>query len=66
MSDWTLLTALVAGMRERWRLVRASGDAGQVTTEQVIWIALGAALAITVLGVIALKVKSKAEGITLE
>jgi hypothetical protein len=66
MSDWTLLTVLVAGIRDRWRLLRDSDDAGQVSTEQVIWIALGAALAITVLGVIALKVKAKAEGITLE
>lgn len=65
MSDLKLLTELLAGIRDRWRRLRDSGDAGQVTTEQVIWIALGAALALTVLGIIALKVKSKAEGITL-
>jgi hypothetical protein len=60
-----LLTSyLTADLRRRWRTLRDTGDGGY-TTEAVITIAVVAAVAITVLGIIAAKVIAKANSINL-
>ncbi|MGH3947513.1 MAG: hypothetical protein ACRDSE_00075 [Pseudonocardiaceae bacterium] len=55
---------LLAEIRHRWRILRQTKDAG-TTTETVIGIALLAALAITVIGIIAAKITAKAKSIDL-
>ena len=60
-----LIDFLVTEIRQRWRMVRASKDAGY-TTETVIGIALLAALAIAVIAIIAAKVTAKANNINLD
>jgi hypothetical protein len=63
-----IIDFLVTEIRHRWRMVRASKDAGY-TTETVIGIALLAALAIAVIAIIAIiaaKVTAKANSINLE
>ncbi len=60
----TYLTAVTAQLRRRWQALRATGDAGY-STEAVITIAVVAALALTVLGIIAAKVIAKANSIDL-
>jgi hypothetical protein len=59
-----LLAYVAATARERWRLVRDSGDDGYVT-ETVLVIATVVALAVVVLTIIALKVIAKANSINL-
>ena len=56
---------LLTEIRHRWRIVRASKDAGY-TTETVIGIALLAALAIAVIAIIAAKITAKANSINLD
>ncbi len=60
-----LIDFLVTEIRQRWRMVQASKDAGY-TTETVIGIALLAALAIAVIAIIAAKVTAKANNINLD
>jgi len=60
-----IIDFLVTEIRHRWRMVRASKDAGY-TTETVIGIALLAALAIAVIAIIAAKITSKANSINLD
>ena len=60
-----IIDFLVTKIRHRWRMVRASKDAGY-TTETVIGIALLAALAIAVIAIIAAKVTAKANNINLD
>jgi len=59
-----LLTYLAAELRHRWHAVRATKDGGY-STEAVLVTALLVGLAIVVIGVIALKVTDKANGINL-
>jgi hypothetical protein len=59
-----VMNFLVTEIRRRWRIVRASGDAGS-TVETVVGIAVLAVLAITVLAIIAAKIKAKANSIDL-
>jgi len=60
-----IIEFLVTEIRHRWRMVRASKDAGY-TTETVIGIALLAALAIAVIAIIAAKITAKANSINLD
>lgn len=60
-----LLPHLIAEIRRRWNVVRATGDAGASTVETVIIVALLAGLAIAVVGIIAVKVTAKANSINL-
>jgi hypothetical protein len=59
-----LLTYLAAELRHRWHAVRATKDGGY-STEAVLVTALLVGLAIVVIGIIALKVTNKANGINL-
>lgn len=59
-----LVTYLAAELRHRWRAVRDTQDGGY-STEAVLVTALLVALAIVVVGIIALKVTNKANGINL-
>jgi len=59
-----LLTYLAAELRHRWRAVRDTKDGGY-STEAVLVTALLVGLAIVVIGIIALKVTNKANGINL-
>jgi hypothetical protein len=60
----TLLTYLAAELRHRWHAVRDTEDGGY-STEAVLVTALLVGLAIVVIGIIALKVTNKANGINL-
>ncbi|GAA1025813.1 hypothetical protein GCM10009557_01220 [Virgisporangium ochraceum] len=59
-----LLTHLSAELRRRWQVVRRTGDGGY-STETVLVTALLVALAIVVVGIIAVKVTGKANSINL-
>jgi hypothetical protein len=59
-----LLAYLTAEIRHRWRIVRATKDAGY-STEAVLVTAVLVTLALVVLGIIALKVTNKANSINL-
>lgn len=59
-----LLTYLAAELRHRWHAVCDTKDGGY-STEAVLVTALLVGLAILVIGVIALKVQAKADGINL-
>ncbi|MEV8504491.1 hypothetical protein AB0368_06620 [Actinoplanes sp. NPDC051475] len=64
MPEFTVLHQMLSAMvRDRIERFRASGDEGNV--ENIIWIALGAALAVAVLGIITAKVMAKANSIEL-
>jgi len=60
-----IISYLVGEIRHRWRIVRATKDAGY-TTETVITIAILATLALAVVAAIALKVSTKANNINLD
>lgn len=60
-----LLTYLAAELRHRWHVVRDTGDRGSFSTEAVLVTALLVALAVVVIGIIAVKVTAKANGINL-
>jgi hypothetical protein len=60
----TLLNILASEVHYRWRTVRDANDGGY-STETVVVTALLIALAITVLGIIAVKVVHKANSINL-
>lgn len=64
MPETAMLTQVLAALRERLHVLYAD-DEGAVSTETVIWIALGAALAITLIAIIAAKVTAKANSINL-
>lgn len=59
-----LVSCLTAELRNRWKAVRATGDGGY-STEAVLVTALLVTLAIVVIGIIAVKVSNKANGINL-
>lgn len=59
-----LLAAFSSEIRRRWGLVRRTGDGGY-STETVLVTALLVALAIVVVGIIAVKVTGKANSINL-
>ena len=59
-----LLAYLSAELRHRWNVVRRTGDGGY-STETVLVTALLVALAIVVVGIIAVKVTGKANSINL-
>lgn len=59
-----LLAYLSAELRRRWQVVRRTGDGGY-STETVLVTALLVALAIVVVGIIAVKVTGKANSINL-
>lgn len=60
-----IISYLVGEVRRRWRIAKATKDAGY-TTETVITIAILATLALAVVAAIALKVSTKAENINLD
>ncbi len=60
----TLVTRLLAELRHRWRALRDTKDAGY-STEAVLVTALLVVLAVLVIGIIAIKVTDKANGINL-
>ena len=64
MPDTGLLRAAAALLRARWAQLKDHGDAGY-TTETVVVIALLVTLAITVIGIIAAKVITKASSLNL-
>ena len=59
-----LLSYLTAEIRHRWKAVRDTKDGGY-STESVLVTALLVAMAILVIGVIATKLKAKADGLNL-
>ena len=59
-----LLTYLAAELQRRWRAVRDTKDGGY-STEAVLVTALLVGLAVVVVGIIAVKVTNKANGINL-
>ncbi|MDI6104373.1 hypothetical protein QLQ12_37860 [Actinoplanes sp. NEAU-A12] len=59
-----LLSYLTAEIRHRWKTVRDTKDGGY-STESVLVTALLVAMAIVVIGVIASKLKAKADGLNL-
>jgi hypothetical protein len=59
-----LVSYLAAELRHRWRVVRATKDGGY-STEAVLVTALLVALAVLVIGIIAVKVIGKANSINL-
>jgi hypothetical protein len=59
-----LLSYLTAEIRHRWKAVRDTKDGGY-STESVLVTALLVAMAIVVIGVIATKLKAKADGLNL-
>jgi hypothetical protein len=65
VSTVFLIEYLLTEIRYRWRMVKATKDAGY-TTETVIAIALLAVLAIAVLAIIAAKITAKANSINLD
>ena len=60
-----LIIYLTTELRHRWQVVRDTKDRGSYSTEAVLVTALLVALAVVVIGVIAVKVKAKADGINL-
>lgn len=65
MPELTVLTYLMAAVRDRISNRNRTNDDGSLTTEQVIWIAVMAATAIAILAVIAAKITAKANSINL-
>jgi hypothetical protein len=60
-----LLTYLTGEIRRRWRILQATKDGGY-STEAVVVTAVLVALALVVLGIVAVKVTTKANSINLQ